>query len=153
MNLHEWGELMRKRVQRMNDNRNKDALVISLDLKALVQLRIQSTGKAYTGSVFSPYSEGYKKVRQKAGAQISKRTFTLKGEMWRNIRPEVIGGGATSVVVEIVARDTLNRKKLSAALVQPKSNPAGNILRPNERELQIVQEANKDRVLKYLTDA
>lgn len=153
MNLRDFGNLMRKRLDAMNANREKDTLVIAGDLKALIQLRIQTTGKAYTGATFSPYSASYKETRRKAGAQISYVDFTVTGELWRNIRSAVESSTSDSVTVEITARDKGNIDKLRGALSQPKSSPRGRILTPNEKEISIVQEANKDRVIKYLINA
>lgn len=153
MNLLEWGNEIKKRVEKMNANRAKDALVIANDLNALVWLRIQTTGKAYTGASFSPYSPKYKEVRRKAGAQTSYVDFTVTGELSRNTRPEVIASDNNSVTIEITARDRRNQDKLRGATVQPKGAPRGNILIPNEREIGIVQRANLDRVLKYLGNA
>ena len=151
MNLREFSDILKQRVEAMNANRERDALIIASDLKALVQLRIQTTGTAYTGSQFSPYSEGYKKKRAKGGLQTGIVDYTVTGQLWRNIRAEVTGSAANSVTVEITARDELNQAKLRGATVQPKSRPRGNPLIPNEEEIKIVQEANKNRVIKYLT--
>lgn len=153
MNLREWGGKMKLAVEQMNANRQKEGLVIAHDLNAMVWLRIQTTGKAYTGAAFSPYSDGYKKRRRKAKAQTSYVDFTVTGELARNVRPEVVASDSSSVTIEVTARDTKNQLKLKGATVQPKGAPRGNILTPNERELQIAQQANKDRVLKYFTNA
>lgn len=149
--ISDWLGLTRSRLDNLNDNRDNEALIIASDIHALVQLRIQTTGIAYTGSKFSPYSSGYAKQRKKAGAQTRIVDFTLTGEMWRNIRPEIIESTPTKTVVEIKARTANNQMKLTAALTQPASGPRGNILFPNERELAIANEANRQRVVKALT--
>lgn len=153
MNLREWGEKMLKRAEAMQANRDRDALGIANDLKALVQLRIQTSGVNFAGSKFSPYSEGYKKQRKKAGAQTTVVDFTRTGEMWGNITPEVTQSNETSTVVEITARTPNNQMKLRGALTQPAASPRGNILLPSEDEIAIAQEANKERVIKYLRSA
>lgn len=151
MSLLSLGEIMRQRFDRMASNRAKDALVLANDLKALVQLRIQTTGVAYTGRKFNSYSPGYAKKRASIGAQTSIVDFTVTGQMWGNIRAEVVASDSVSTTVDITARDTRNQMKLQGALTQPKSAPRGNLLIPNEQEIATAQEANRQRVLKYLT--
>lgn len=153
MNLREWGERLRGAVAQMDANRQREGLIIANDLNAMVWLRIQTTGKAYTGATFSPYSDAYKKVRRKAGAQTSYVDFTVTGQLARNVRPEVVASDNNSVTIEVTARDSANQMKLRGATVQPKGSPRGNILIPNEREIGIAQQANRDRVLKYINNA
>lgn len=151
MTLRDWVEYRRQRLAEMERNRDQDALVIASDLIAQVQLRIQTSGINYQGLAFTPYSEGHKRRRVKAGAQNTYVDFTITGQMWRNIRPEVVRSDASSTTVQITARDQLNQNKLRGAVNSPKRGPRGNILIPSDEEIQLANIANRDRVIRYLT--
>ena len=150
MNFREWGASLQARLGEMQANRERESLIIASDLKALVQLRIQTSGENYRGSQFSPYSSQYAKTRQKAGAQTSYVDFTVTGQLWANIRPEITESTPTSTTVEIAARDKANIDKMLGALRQPKGAPRGNILLPSEDEVKFVQDAHLERVIKYI---
>ena len=45
-----------RRFAEMSANRDRDALNIALEVKALVQLRIQTTGQNFDEVLFSPYT-------------------------------------------------------------------------------------------------
>lgn len=151
--FREMADRMRAAKERMISNREADALRIANDAKALAQLRIQTSGRNYQNAAFSPYSQGHKRTRKKAGAQVSYVDFTITGELWRRVVAQVIGTTDKTVTVEITAPDRLNQAKLQGALKSPKRAPRGNILKLSEEEERIISEANADIKITYFRDA
>ena len=118
---------------------------MTLNLKALMQRRIQTKGFSSKEKKFSPYSEGYKKQRAKAGYQVKHVDITRTGEMWSSIRPE-IKSSLFSASVTLRASGALNIKKM-AAFVKHRSNP----LNPTKKEIDLISNLNKRRILKYIS--
>ena len=147
MTLSQWIERMEQRIERLFESRTTEGLRIASDMLALVQLRVQSSGQNYQGSQFAPYTTQYSKTRQKAGYQTNYVDFTRTGEMWRNIRPEVIRNSRSETTIEITARTQRNQDILRGA-----RGKRGNILLPSESEIDTVREANRKRVLNILTE-
>lgn len=133
-----------RRFAEMSANRDRDALNIALEVKALVQLRIQTTGQNYEESLFSPYAPAYAKNRQKAGYQTEYVDFTRTGNLWANVRPEVVESTAVKSVVEITARDAGNQAKLQGAVKK-----RGNILLVSKSEADLIRRLNEQRVRRY----
>lgn len=126
-------------------NRKDEALRIALDLKALIQLRIQTKGENSQGAKFKPYTKGYAKYgRENKGYQSSYFDFTRTGRAFSNILPEVIKDNETTTEVSIGGRSQLTRAKLGGQVQY-----RGNILLPNKSELDMVKQANIDRIKKY----
>jgi len=133
-----------RRFAEMSANRDRDALNIALEVKALVQLRIQTTGQNFDEVLFSPYTAQYAKNRQKAGYQTEYVDFTRSGNLWANVRPEVIESTEVKSVVEITARDDRNQVKLQGAVKK-----RGNILLVSQSEADLIAQLNQQRVQRY----
>jgi S-adenosylmethionine hydrolase len=133
-----------RRFAEMSANRDRDALNIALEVKALVQLRIQTTGQNFDEVLFSPYTAQYAKNRQKAGYQTEYVDFTRSGNLWANVRPEVIESTDVKSVVEITARDDRNQVKLQGAVKK-----RGNILLVSQSEADLIAQLNQQRVQRY----
>ncbi len=133
-----------RRFAEMSANRDRDALNITLEAKALVQLRIQTTGQNFDEVLFSPYTAQYAKNRQKAGYQTEYVDFTRSGNLWANVRPEVIESTEVKSVVEITARDDRNQVKLQGAVKK-----RGNILLVSQSEADLIAQLNQQRVQRY----
>lgn len=131
-------------------NREDDVLRLALDMQALVQLRIQTTGENAQGRAFTPYSPGYAKNRRDNGYQAGYVDFTRTGEMWRSVGPKIISSNVFGCKAEIRARDSANQQKLDAALRKPAAAPRGNILQPSAEEIDALKQANNGRLLKYI---
>jgi len=127
------------------NTREQEALIIAFDLLALIKSRIQSTGKDYAGMAFIPYTPFTVKQRQKAGYQTGYVDFTQTGRMWANVHPVVKSHTEESTLVVIRGRDKDTIRKLSNQY-----NKRGNILTPSRGEQILVQQANKERILKAL---
>lgn len=138
------------RSAQLASERAENCLRLSLNLKALVQLRIQRTGTNSDGVPFSPYSPDYAKKREKEGYQTSIRDYTVTGAMWASITPTIVRQLEGTTIVVIKAATNENQVKLNAALVKPKENPSGNLLVPNQKESDFLAAEYFKSVEKYL---
>lgn len=127
-------------------NRETDALKIASDLKALVQLRIQTKGEDSQGGTFAPYTSAYKKYgREAQGYQSGYFDFTRTGRAFANISPQVIENNPNSTTVQVTGRSQETINKLAGQV-----SKRGNILTPNKAEIRITSQANANRILKYI---
>ena len=133
-----------RRFAEMSANRDRDALNIALEVKALVQLRIQTTGQNFEEVLFSPYTKPYAKRRERKGLQSEYVDMTDTGNAWANVRPEVTESTATSTTIEITARDVANQLKLIGF-----AKKRGNPLVPSAPEVGIITQLNQQRVQRY----
>ncbi len=133
-----------RRFAEMSANRDRDVLTISLEAKALMQLRIQETGYNFQERPFSPYTPAYGRNRKKAGYQTEYVDFTRTGNLWANVRPEVVESTETMSVVEITARDSSNQAKLQGAVKK-----RGNIILLSSKEVDLLFQLNEERVRRY----
>lgn len=84
----------------------------ALTAKALIVQRIRTRGIEADGSEFPEYSEGYKKVRQKAGRQVDHTDLTFTGRMLNNLQIVSTGRDSSGYFVEISAKAVDEVKKL-----------------------------------------
>lgn len=138
-------ESIRKAKADLIENRGKDALVIGFDLLALVKLRIQTSGKNFEGEPLAPYTPFTKRDRKSKGYQIGFVDYTQRGVFWAGIRPRIESANIVNAVVVIGPTDAYGQEVLNAA--QPKR---GNLLLASKEEIDIVNQANIERVKKYL---
>lgn len=136
-------ERIRRIKQDLIANREAEALRISLDALALIKLRIQTKGEAYTGSPFPPYVPGYAKERKASGYQVGYVDFTRTGRMWANVQPEVERSSAFSATVVVRGQSDYSREIIAGA-----ARKRGNILQPSRDEIEFVRQANRQRILK-----
>lgn len=119
----------------------EDALLSTLDGKALVQLRIQTTGQDSDGGEFAGYSQIYAvEGREKLGYQSGYFDMTRKGEYWRDVKPtvQVQSFGYVRVLLGPTRQDNINK-----ALGQ--IDKRGNILELSASERKIVLDAHAKR--------
>ena len=146
MTPEEFRSRIRARIEELEANRKNDTLRIASDLKALIQLRIQTDGTDAKGQKFSPYTAKYAKYgRREQGYQDRYFDFTRTGRAFANIRPTVIDETDNSVTVEVAGQNTLTKQKLAGQF-----DKRGNILTPSQTEIDIANESNRQRILKYL---
>lgn len=146
MTSEEFVIYTRQQLALLNANRPSETLKLALDLKALIQLRIQTSGRSASGSRFVPYTPAYSLTRQKKGRQTAYVDFTDTGRMWNNIRPQVINSDETTTIIVVQASNAGDQAKLSG-----QAKKRGNILTPSQDEINIAVQANNERVRKYLT--
>lgn len=146
MTAEEFDRQLEESINLLRQNRRDEVLRISSDLKALVQLRIQTSGESPTGGAFAPYTSKYAKYgRRNLGYQDQYFDFTRTGQAFANIRPIVTEDtdDSTTVTVSGVNQDTNDK-------LRGQVRKRGNILTPNNEELDIVREANRRRIQKYI---
>ena len=129
----------------LNQNRPAETLRLALDLKALVQLRIQRSGRDFTGSRFAAYSPAYSLKRKDKGRQVGYVDLTDTGRMWNNVQPRLIASDSDTTTIIVGASDQQNKNKL---LGQVKKR--GNVLTPSDSEIADARAANIARIKKYL---
>lgn len=157
MDAKDFVNITRTRIEELKANRPKEVLIIAQELKTAMQLRVQRKGTDANETPFEPYSVDYKKKRKEKGRQTAFVDFTFKGALWNNIRPVVVSSNEVETVVEIGPTNAENRLKLIGALRTPitaprgSGKPRGKILTPSKKEREFAAEANKRRLLKYLT--
>lgn len=127
------------------EDRPREALIIALDLNALVKIRIQRSGENAEGRPFSPYSQLYAKRRQNKGLQTNYVDFTDTGRMWANIRPQIVGNTLATTVIDTKAGNAGDQAKLDGQFKK-----RGNILIPNDKEQKTAEDANTARIARKL---
>lgn len=143
MDAKDYIAKLRANLQALEEQRQTEVLRIALDATALLKLRIQTTGKNAEGQSFAPYTPGYTKQRQKKGAQTGYFDFTVTGRAMANIQPRVEANETGKTVVVIGARDQDNIDKIRGQFKK-----RGNILRLSQNEIQMVSDANRERLQK-----
>lgn len=138
------------RVAQVKADRRKNCLGVALNLKALVQLRIQRSGLNSDGVPFTPYSTQYARKREAEGYQNKKVDFTVSGRMWASIAAFVVRDleGTTEIVIK--AGNDAEQTKLNAPLTRPKAGPRGNILKPTKKEADFIANQYFELNKKYL---
>lgn len=129
----------------LNQNRPADTLRLALDLKALVQLRVQSSGRSYTGTPFAPYSPAYSLTRQRKGRQAGYVDLTDTGRMWNNVQPRLVSSDSDTTVIVVTAQNAGDQVKLTGQV-----RKRGNVLTPSNTEIKAARDANARRIAKYL---
>ena len=151
MLLDDYIERIKQARERLIANRQSESLQIAQDILALVQYRVQQSGTNYLNASFAPYSPQRAQQRQQRGRQTRYVDFTDTGELWRSIAPRITNNSESATEVTIDARDTRNKEKLDKALVQPRTNPRGNILMLSSDDIDDLTAAHGARITKYLT--
>lgn len=169
------------RLARIIDNLNKDrqrnALIYSNELITLVNDRLENKGEGSEGQKFPGYSENnlsyqkalnvikksnrpsaaknlkkgetsYKDIRKVLGLPVDRRTHVFKGEMLKSIEPYVIDNTETSTTIEIRPKDRENQLKLN----QNSFNMKTNLLSPNQKEIEFLELANRERIKSAIND-
>ena len=144
MTAADTAKTIRANLALLRANREDEVKRIAQDLTTLIKLRIQGSGENYLNSKFSPYTKGYVVQRRKAGAQTQYVDFTRTGRMFASVYPDT-DKNPSGVVIVITAHGRDNIDKVEGA-----QKKRGNILRPSQEEINLAEQANNERVLKYL---
>lgn len=110
----------------------------ALTAKALIQERIQETGHDANEVQLTPYSEEYKKVRQRISRQTGFVDLTITGDMWRKTGIKSTGQSSKGYEVIIGGLDSLTEKKIEGNSFGPSFR--GDILRVSKKEEVSLQE-------------
>ena len=123
-----------------------DAHKIALDAKALVKLRIQTTGTDSKGAQFLPYNPIYAKTgRRDKGYQSTRVDFTRTGRMLGSLHTKTENRRGALVRVKVIPRGADNEKKLAGQYKK-----RGNILAVSDKELSILKKTANDRLIKKI---
>lgn len=138
-NLQSYISELKARKEEFLKERTNTRLKIILDLKALIALRIQTTGRNYDDEAFAPYSPDYQKRKEKdfENARSGIVDFTVTGNLWRNLKATVTEESDDRIVVSLQADNDTDQAKLNSFV-----SKWGNILRPSQEEIDIVRQAN-----------
>lgn len=145
MKAKQIAEKIRANIAALRANQAQETLRVTLDLIALVRLRVQTEGKDYQEQDFDPYTPGYARRRAKAGYQVGYVDFTRTGRLWASVQPEVQAQGGDVVSIQVAPRGQDNVDKARGARAK-----RGNILLPSESEVDIARQSNRERIRKYL---
>lgn len=144
MKARDFSRKIRANLAAMRANRPAETLRVTLDLIALVRLRVQSEGKDYREQDFEPYTPGYARQRAKAGYQVGYVDFTRTGRLWASVQPEVTAQSGDVLQIRVAPQGQDNVDKARGA-----RRKRGNILLPSDSEVAIARAANQERVRKY----
>jgi len=146
-NIREYINELKARKQRFLEERTNTRLRILVDLKALMALRIQTTGKNYEDEDFAAYEDSYQAVKELEfeNARNGIVDFTVTGNLWRNIKPVLESEDENEIVFVLRADNDTDEAKLTSFIEK-----WGNILRPSAEELDIVRQANLELYNKLL---
>lgn len=117
-----------------------DAILTTLDLIALVKLRLAEEGKRADGSSFSDYNPIYAGRREDKGLQVDRKDFNFTGRLYASIQPEVGVNAAGTVEVFIAPKGKDNEAKVAGQIKRD-----GNILQPSETEIREATAAHSQR--------
>lgn len=144
MDARAYAAKIRAGIQAMRANRAAETLRVTLDLIALVRLRVQAEGRDYREMDFAPYTPGYARQRAKAGYQADYVDFTRTGRLWASVQPEVTAQAGDTLEILVSPKGQDNQDKARGA-----RRKRGNILLPSEAEVAIARAANAERIRKY----
>lgn len=111
-------------------------------LTAQITNRVQNKGKDAFGGMFTPYSEKYKKKREKRGMQTAYKNFTFEGFMWRDFgikkaeKNKVILGGKTEDGQDKIYWNSQREKK--------------KIIQPSQEEIKFLTKQVNDAIMQAL---
>lgn len=180
MGISKLIERFKKVVDNITEDREQTAKVLALDTLALIKRRVLNKGEGANGQ-FKPYSDNpipywfinpnnynapakvkafkdkarkdkarpsYKDFRNSYGLPTDTRRTNFDGNMWADIGVEVTEHSYFKTVVEIKAKSKKEQRK-----VEWNNKSAGqNILEPNKSELEMLKEANRNRLRRIILE-
>lgn len=142
----EFEQRVRNAINQLEETRPALALAIVQNLTSAIKLRVQQTGVNSDGAKFVPYNPVYAKYGRKAkGYQAGYVDFTRTGQMFRSIQPRVTENRLGFTGVEVKSLDPTGQTKLDG-----QAKKRGNIITPNEREIEAGRIANDARIRNIL---
>lgn len=125
----------------------EDSLLTTLDMIALVKLRLASEGKRADGSDFTDYNPIYAQKRQGRGLRTGFKDFNVTGRLYASIQPEIGANGGGKVEAFIIARGAENEVKVAGQIKRD-----GNILQPSQSEVREATLAHSRRRIQRAND-
>lgn len=172
MNVEQFTRAIGRVIRRLEQTRQTETELIAGDALALIKNRVQNEGKDFKEQKLTSYSTtqvpaywfaarslnqaakaklkkrktaSYKDFRRFNGLPVNYTNLTVTGGMWRATGAEVRSSDALRTVAEISGTNPRAVKLLGFNSIR-----YGNVLRISQREREILQEANKQRVLKII---
>lgn len=177
MLVQEFSNKIRILKQLLANNREAETLIIAREARALIVRRIQNEHKDYAGQSFGGYSTNdlplfyfygkslnagnekkvraagkknggklsYLEMRQLNNLQTDAVDMTFSGGMWKETTAEIQSSNFEKTVATITGRTNRADKLLGY-----NSEQYGDILRLSAMEIDMVQRANKQRVMKII---
>jgi len=178
MGFIDFAKTIRLVISDLNENRERESLIIAKETVAIARLRIQNQGEDSEGQQFDLYSQAvvpkffykgkslnataeeevrtgewllsYETFREINNLRVDIKDFTFTGDMWRNVGVTSIDNKGAVVDISIGGQTTR-----AAELLGYHSDKYGNLLAPNESEVQFLRDSHLERVFnsinKYLT--
>jgi hypothetical protein len=144
MGLKELSTKYQNIAKELAESRQRNGLLIASDGFALVANRVQNTGVDMDGQKMPLYSEGYKALRKSLGLPVDKRTLTFSGDMFSDIRPEIIEHNDEVTIIEIKARASFNQAKINFN----SKTIEKSIIGFSKEDKAFITEANQKRIQK-----
>jgi len=132
-------------IDELEETRERESILIGQELTALVRRRVQNDKVNSIGSLFTPYTPAWAKIREDNNLQAEQKDFTFSGLMWKNIGVTDVDNN--SGVTEVSIGGQTER---SATILEGQSTRDGNIIETNEQEVQFVVEAHQERIFGVL---
>ena len=172
MNTKQFANAVGRIIKRLEQTRQTETELIAGDALALIKNRVQNEGKDFKEQKFKSYSTtqvpaywyaarslnqnaknklkkrktaSYKEFRRFNGLPVNYTNLTVTGGMWRATGADVRSSDALRTVAEIAGTNPRAVRLLGFNSIR-----YGNVLRISQREREILEEANKQRVLKII---
>lgn len=144
-NIPEYFSNLEKNVSKFRADRARFFLGVVLDMKALIEFRIQTRGQNAQELDFDPYSFAYLEEKSKnfPNARNGQVDFTVTGRMWQNIKAFIVEESEERIVIELRADNELDQAKLNS-FARSKKN-WGNILRLSQEEIDLLRKITLER--------
>ena len=113
---------------------------VALDAKAIIEKRVVNTGVSANGTPYTPYSNYWRRERQKKGKQVDHKDFMFTQSMWRNTG--IVGITPASVTIGPASQD---RHKAQYNVDREKVE----ILDLNDKEITMIEKAIEFEINKY----
>lgn len=121
---------------------------LALTGKALIQERIQESGVNEELVSFPPYTDEYKKRKEKKGKYRGFRDLTLSGDMWRKtqIKSASVAEGGYVVIIGGTTEDSQNKLNYNAEII-------GDFMKLGEGEDNILREDYDEMLDKLISES
>jgi hypothetical protein len=135
------------------DQRADESLRIATDLTTLVKARVQGDSLDYLGQPFAGYNPIYAEYgRRRNGYQAERVDFNRTGRLWTSVRPVVVSDSLYRTEIEITSTNPEDNTKLQGQFSKGRP-PRGNILRPSEKEIEVVRISHRTRIERAFREA
>lgn len=141
-NISQLSENLSKAIQTIKDESQRQMVIYAGDLSGDISDRVINTQRDNKGSLFSKYSEAYKKVRDKKNYTNARKNFKFTGQMWSQFG--VTGSTQKSVFIGGKSSDSKDK-------IEKNTDREGElIIDASPKELKKLEEKFRNWVLSIL---